>query len=110
MKALSQRTVARSIGAPRTYISKIENLHCTPTLATLPRLAAALGVPLAYLADESIPPEQLASGTWACGDELMGAIIEALAQLDGRQRHTLSVAAEKLSRGEELTFVRWVKA
>jgi len=41
---LSQRQVAGRMQVPRTYISKIENGKAIPTLSSLERLAAALGV------------------------------------------------------------------
>lgn len=43
---LSQRKLSARIGCPRTYITKIENGRCCPTLATLPRYCAALEVPV----------------------------------------------------------------
>jgi transcriptional regulator with XRE-family HTH domain len=41
---LSQRQLAARLDVPRTYISKIENGRAMPTLASLQRLAGALGV------------------------------------------------------------------
>ena len=43
---LSQRSLARIIGCPRTYISKIENRGVTPTLSSLERIADALKISL----------------------------------------------------------------
>ena len=46
---LSQRQLAGRMQVPRTYISKIENGKAIPTLGSLERLAAALGVEMRYL-------------------------------------------------------------
>ncbi len=46
---LSQRQLANRMEVPRTYISKIENAKALPTLSSLQRLAAALGVPMTAL-------------------------------------------------------------
>jgi transcriptional regulator with XRE-family HTH domain len=43
-RGLSQRELAVRMGTPRTYISKTECGKVTPTLSSLERLAAALGV------------------------------------------------------------------
>ncbi|MGH9522717.1 MAG: helix-turn-helix domain-containing protein [Terriglobales bacterium] len=41
---LSQRDVALRMRVPRTYISKFENGKATPTIASLYKIAAAIGV------------------------------------------------------------------
>jgi transcriptional regulator with XRE-family HTH domain len=46
---LSQRQLAGRMQVPRTYISKIENGKAIPTLGSLERLAAALGVDVRQL-------------------------------------------------------------
>ncbi len=46
---LSQRQLAGRMQVPRTYISKIENGKAIPTLHSLERLAAALGVDVRQL-------------------------------------------------------------
>jgi transcriptional regulator with XRE-family HTH domain len=43
-KGISQGDIARSLGVSRGYISNIENGKTNPTLATIVRLASALGV------------------------------------------------------------------
>lgn len=50
---LSQRQVANRMEVPRTYISKIENGKAIPTLGSLERLAAALGVDICQLVRDS---------------------------------------------------------
>jgi transcriptional regulator with XRE-family HTH domain len=43
---LSQGDIEKSTGLLRCYISRVENGHTVPSLETLERFAAALGVPL----------------------------------------------------------------
>jgi DNA-binding XRE family transcriptional regulator len=43
-QGLSQRDVARSLGVPRTYVSKVETYGVCPLIKYLPRWAEALGV------------------------------------------------------------------
>jgi transcriptional regulator with XRE-family HTH domain len=50
---LSQRQVAGRMEVPRTYISKIENGKAIPTLGSLERLAAALGVGVGQLVKDA---------------------------------------------------------
>ena len=46
---MSQRQLASRMMVPRTYISKIENGKAIPTLGSLERLAAALGIHVSQL-------------------------------------------------------------
>jgi transcriptional regulator with XRE-family HTH domain len=43
-KAISQGDIARSFGVERGFISNIENGKANPTLATITKLAKAIGV------------------------------------------------------------------
>ena len=43
-KGISQGDIARSLGVSRGFVSNIENGKTNPTLATIVRLAKALGV------------------------------------------------------------------
>jgi transcriptional regulator with XRE-family HTH domain len=45
-QGLSQTQVEEKSGILRTVLSRIENGHSVPTLETLERIAATLGVPL----------------------------------------------------------------
>jgi transcriptional regulator with XRE-family HTH domain len=49
MKRLSQGDIEETTGLLRCYISRVENGHTVPSLETLERFAAALGVPLYML-------------------------------------------------------------
>lgn len=48
-KGLSQGDIERVTGLLRCYTSRVENGHTVPSLETLERFAAALGVPLYQL-------------------------------------------------------------
>jgi transcriptional regulator with XRE-family HTH domain len=48
-KALSQRELSKRSGLPSSQISRIENGYRVPSLETLERITAALGVPLSYV-------------------------------------------------------------
>jgi transcriptional regulator with XRE-family HTH domain len=45
-KGISQGDIVRSLGMDRAFISNIENGKTNPTLATIAKLAKALGVPI----------------------------------------------------------------
>jgi transcriptional regulator with XRE-family HTH domain len=49
LSGLSQRELAKRMGVPRTYVSKIENEKATPTLSSIERISAALMVPVSEL-------------------------------------------------------------
>lgn len=44
-KNISQGDIARELGVSRSFISNIENGKTNPTLATIAKLAKAVGVP-----------------------------------------------------------------
>ena len=48
-KGLSQGDIEKTTGLLRCYTSRVENGHTVPSLETLERFAAALGVPLYHL-------------------------------------------------------------
>ena len=48
-KGISQGDIVRSLGMDRAFVSNIENGKANPTLATIAKLAKALGVPLGEL-------------------------------------------------------------
>jgi len=57
-KKLSQGDIEETTGLLRCYISRVENSHTVPSLETLERFAAALGVPLYLLFyEDGNPPE-----------------------------------------------------
>ena len=82
---LSQRQLAGRMQVPRTYISKIENGKAIPTLGSLERLAAALGVEMSQLVrDARSRREEEVAAIFA--DPLLAEIAELLPQLDSLKR------------------------
>jgi transcriptional regulator with XRE-family HTH domain len=49
LQALSQGDLASRMNVPRTYLSKVETCKVVPTVGTLRRIAAALGVDVCHL-------------------------------------------------------------
>jgi transcriptional regulator with XRE-family HTH domain len=58
-KNLSQGDIEKRTGLLRCYISRVENGHTVPSLATLEKLAAALEIPLFRLFYEGEEPPTL---------------------------------------------------
>ena len=82
---LSQRQLAGRMQVPRTYISKIENGKAIPTLGSLERLAAALGVEISQLVrDARSRREEELSAIFA--DPFLTEIAALLPQLDSLKR------------------------
>lgn len=64
---LSQSDIEKRSGFPRTFLSRLENNHATPSLTTLERLSRALGVPLIrffYEGDEMPVPAPPVERIW----------------------------------------------
>jgi transcriptional regulator with XRE-family HTH domain len=59
-RGMSQNELAKRMGCPRTYISKIERKKSTPVLEQVYRLAAALRVTVAHLLNPGLPAGDLA--------------------------------------------------
>ncbi|HEY7679251.1 MAG TPA: helix-turn-helix transcriptional regulator [Terriglobia bacterium] len=87
-KGLSQGEMQKRTGILRSYLSRVENGHTVPSLATLQRLAAAMGVALSdfFAAD----------GTGASGvvptdpaSEYLQELRNYLPRLSARQRQEL---------------------
>jgi transcriptional regulator with XRE-family HTH domain len=59
MKKLSQGEVAKRSGLYRSYVSRVENGHTVPTIATLEKMTRAFEIPLYQLFYEGEkPPER----------------------------------------------------
>jgi transcriptional regulator with XRE-family HTH domain len=73
-KNLSQGDIEKRTGLKRCYISRIENGHTIPSLATLERMARALEVPLyQFFYNGKEPPAPLAvSSARKPGDDAWG--------------------------------------
>jgi len=99
---LSQRQLAGRMQVPRTYISKIENGKAIPTLGSLERLAAALGVNVRQLVRDarSRRDEEVAS---ILADPLLAEIAALLPSLDPLHRSLLFGAARDMALGHRRT-------
>ena len=99
---LSQRQLAGRMQVPRTYISKIENGKAIPTLGSLERLAAALGVDVRQLVRDarSLRDEEV---TAILADPLLAEIAALLPLLDPLHRSLLSGAARDMAMGRRRT-------
>lgn len=95
---LSQRQLAGRMQVPRTYISKIENGKAIPTLGSLERLAAALGVDVRQLVKDarSQHDDEVAS---ILADPLLAEIAALLPQLDPLHRSLVYGAARDMATG-----------
>ncbi len=95
---LSQRQVAARMEVPRTYISKIENGKAIPTLGSLERLAAALGVDVCQLVTNarSRRDEEVES---ILADPLLAEIAALLPDLDSLHRSLLIGVARDMALG-----------
>jgi transcriptional regulator with XRE-family HTH domain len=93
---LSQRQLAGRMQVPRTYISKIENGKAIPTLSSLERLAAALGVDVRQLLRDarSCRDEEVAS---ILADPLLAEIAALLPALDSLHRSLIMGAAHDMT-------------
>jgi transcriptional regulator with XRE-family HTH domain len=95
LRGLSQRGLAARLGTARTWVSKIENLSCVPTLSSLEHLAVALEVPLAALVSER---ERSRSETIneLLTDQLLRSIASVLPKLPQTQREGVLLYARDL--------------
>lgn len=93
---LSQRQLAGRMQVPRTYISKIENGKAIPTLGSLNRLAAALGVDVRQLVQDarSRHDDEVAS---ILADPLLAEIAALLPCLDPLHRSLLMGTARDMA-------------
>lgn len=95
-KHLSQLQLADLINAPRTYISKIENRRCVPSLGSLAKLAEALGVPIADLV-ENERGRRAKFVAELLADPFLAQIAEAVPLLSHTHRGMLLVEAQKMA-------------
>ncbi len=93
---LSQRQLAGRMQVPRTYISKIENGKAIPTLSSLERLAAALGVDMRQLIRNarSRRDEEVAS---ILADPWLAEIATSLPRMDSLHRALVAGAAREMA-------------
>ncbi len=93
-KGLSQGEMQKRTGILRSYLSRVENGHTIPSLATLQRLASAMGVTLAdfFSPDGKPSAESLAVAAAQANDPASQHLAELktlLPQLTTQQRDQL---------------------
>lgn len=109
-KHLSQGDIEKRAGLLRCYVSRVENDHTVPAIATLEKWAQALEVPLYQLfydGDEppQVPPrtsDQEHTDDWASrgkGLRMFRKIRSALGRMSDGDRSLLLLLAEKMSHG-----------
>ena len=87
-KGLSQGEMQKRTGILRSYLSRVENGHTVPSLATLQRLASAMGVALAdfFVAEGGAVPAVVPSDG---SSEYLVELRNYLPQLSSQQRQEL---------------------
>ncbi|MGA3161795.1 MAG: helix-turn-helix transcriptional regulator [Terracidiphilus sp.] len=95
---LSQRQLAGRMQVPRTYISKIENGKAIPTLSSLERLAAALGVDVRQLVRDARSQRE-EEEAMILADPLLAEIAASLPCLDSLHRSLVASAAHDMALG-----------
>ncbi len=87
-KGLSQGEMQKRTGILRSYLSRVENGHTVPSLATLQRLATAMEVRLAdfFSPDGGIVPEPQLS---EAATEYLGELKSYLPNLSAEQKQEL---------------------
>jgi len=89
-KGLSQGEMQKRTGILRSYLSRVENGHTVPSLATLQRLASAMGVALAdFFAAEGEGASATAPLPHDAASEYLGELKNYLPQLSTQQRQEL---------------------
>ena len=93
---LSQRELARRLSVPRTWVSKAENLKCTPTLTSLERIARALNVPMRELvsAPEHARRDEIRV---LAADPFVAELMRYLPQLGNMQRRAILAQVNSLT-------------
>ena len=94
VKGLSQGEMQKRTGILRSYLSRVENGHTVPSLATLQRLASAMGVALSdFFSANGLPADgSLAAPALAADDpagQYLAELKSLLPQLTSQQRDQL---------------------
>jgi transcriptional regulator with XRE-family HTH domain len=97
-KGLSQGEMQKRTGILRSYLSRVENGHTVPSLATLQRLATAMGVALAdFFAAEGEGAVATASISGDTATQYLGELKNYLPQLSTEQRQKLLAMVKEMT-------------
>ena len=105
LRGLSQSKIEKRTGLVRSYISRVENGHISPSVATLEKFARALDMPLYQLLYEGEkPPESLKTlaqeiDDWASrgkGKRIFSKLQNALQKMSVPDRALLLCIAAKM--------------
>lgn len=94
-RGLSQGDVSRSTGMGREYISRVEQGHVVPSVESVQRFAAALGVPVHELFREA-PLEGGTDGWRNEEDSFVSALSSYVKKMDRPRLRMLMSLAERL--------------
>ena len=109
-KNLSQGHIEKRTGLLRCYISRVENGHTVPAVATLEKLARALEVPMYRLFhDGEAPPkvptvfkkESSDDGLWGSSGKdakFLNQLRKMLGKIDEQDRKLILYTAQKMAR------------
>ena len=100
-KGLSQGEMQKRTGILRSYLSRVENGHTVPSLATLQRLASAMGVTLAdFFATEGDGQPGLSTPVLAdTASEYLVELKNYIPQLSPQQRQELLEMVKEMTQG-----------
>src|ERR1700723_3374720 len=108
-KNMSQGDIEKRTGLLRCYISRVENCHTVPSIATLEELARALELPLYRLFyDGEVPPKlpallrrkpetDIVWGASGKNARYLSKLRRCLARIDERDRKLLMATAQKVA-------------
>ncbi|HWP85863.1 MAG TPA: helix-turn-helix transcriptional regulator [Terriglobia bacterium] len=88
-KGLSQGEMQKRTGILRSYLSRVENGHTIPSLATLQRLASAMDVALADFFAAEGETSAAVSAPGDAASQYLGELKNYLPQLSAQQRQEL---------------------
>ena len=98
-KTLSQGDIERSTGLLRSYISRVENGHTTPSLETLERWAKALNIEVYQLFFEGEgKPKPVPVGAREAMDKTEGKLLGFFRRADEVERRLMLDIARKLTK------------
>ena len=85
-KDLSQGDIEKSTGLLRCYVSRVENGHTVPSVATLEKWARALGMPLYQLMHEGEEPPKPLKLSSKNDEKLWGSFRREASELNRLRR------------------------